>query len=512
MMDVKGRISIKGRRMSVSSMISESFVYKTTDLESHVVSVNMSDSGIVTIKIDGSETSSYRKEILESHAIDVYVEKLHKRLAGAYTSISDYYLRMYAKCEKTYRENEVESLIANLKCVDYHEKPFELEKPGISEIESDLKVDAAGEGFVDQNEIDKFVAAHIEDSYNYRLTKWEKLQKYHSYVQSIIARIENERNKQLYETQKRALQTILEGTPSYIDKKIKVLETKLALPYSTDIDYSYDPDTGRLDLEMDSPLNISLPQRKICLSDTGELQIVKTSSTEDVLNQTKSKLSSMFYIAWSLWNITPKIKTINITNWQMRDQVGLCWFSFDRELFENIDPSKADVIELCKEVKHVFDLKDYSLSPIRCNLFEYAIQEGKYDDSTLLKFANRAKKVEEKPISKFNVEEPTFELGNHTTTINDLDYGYNLTMKPNFDTSFANWCYKLIENDECSLTMFVKDYGMSLDRAKDFMGKLLFMNFVGGKYGDGRRKVLIRTEAELEYRLSWVYHNESWKY
>ena len=498
--------------MSVSSIISESFVYKTTDLASHVVSVNMSDSGGVTIKIDGSEDSSYRKEILESHVADIHIEKLHKRLAGAYSSTSDYYLRMHAKSEKTYRDSDVESLIKDLSYEKYKEKPFELKKPDISEIESDLKTDAEGEGIVDKSDVDKYVATRIEESYNYRLSKWEKLQTYHSYIQSVVARIENEKKEQLHESVKNALQAILDGNPNHIDKKIKELETTLILPFSTDIDYSYNPDTGQLDIEMDSPLTISIPQRKICLSDTGELQIVKTDQAEDVLNQTKSKISSIFYIAWAFWNITTKIQTINITNWQMRDQVGLCWFSFERALFENLDPGKADVIELCKEVKHVFDLKDYSLSPIRCNLFEYAIKEGKYDDSILLNFANKAKKIESKPVSKNEVEEPFIESSNNSSSLNDLDFGYDLTIKPNFGSSFANWCYKLIENDECSLTMFIKDYGMSLDTAKDFMGKLLYMNFVGGKYGDGRRKVLIRTEAELEYRLSWVYHNESWKY
>ena len=498
--------------MSVSSMISESFVYKTTDLESHVISVNMSESGIVTIKIDGSEESSYRKEILESHAIDIYVEKLHKRLAGAYSSTYDYYLKMHAESEKTYRESEVESLMKDLTYEIYKEKPFELKKPEITEIESDLKIDAEGEGIVIPSDVDKYVATHIEESYNYRISKWEKLKTYHSHVQSVIARIENEKKKQFHESVINALQAKLDGNPDYINKKIKELEATLILPFSTDIDYSYNTDTGQLDIEMDSPLTISIPQRKICLSDAGKIQIVKTNPTEDVLNQTKSKISSIFYIAWAFWNITTKIQTINITNWQIRNQVGLCWFSFNRSFFEDLDPACADVIELCKDVNHVFDLKDYSLSPIRCNLFEYAIREGKYDDSTLLKFANKAKKIENKPVSKNKVEEPFIESSNNSSSINDLDFGYDLTRKPNFGSSFANWCYKLIENDECSLTMFIKDYGMSLDTAKDFMGKLLYMNFVGGKYGDGRRKVLIRTEAELEYRLSWVYHNESWKY
>ena len=88
----------------------------------------------------------------------------------------------------------------------------------------------------------------------------------------------------------------------------------------------------------------------------------------------------------------------------------------------------------------------------------------------------------------------------------------NLSIKPDFDYSFANWCLELIKHKECSLELFVKDFGMSLNAAKAFMGMLLYVRFVGEKYGDGRRKVLVSTEAELEYKLSWIYHNESWKY
>ena len=392
----KGCISIAGRRMSVSSVTSSSFVYKTTDLENHVVSVNMTDSGIVSIKIDGSESSSYRKEIMESHAIDIYVEKLHKSLASAYASLSDYYLKMHAKSEKTYQESEVKSLIKNMKCIIYQKKPFELKKPEISEIESDLRSDADDNDIIEQNEIDKYVATHIEDSYNYRLSKWEKLNKYHSYIQSVVAKFENERNKKQYEAKRAALQSVLDGDPNYINKKLKELEATLILPYSTDIDYSYNTDTGQLDIEMDSPLNISVPQKKTIVTDSGELQIVKTKPIEDNLNQTISKISSMFYIAWSIWNISTKIQTINITNWQIRNQIGICWFSFQRDFFEQLDPASTNIIEACKKVKHVFDLNDKSLSPIRYNLFQYAIQEGKYDDSTLLKFAGAANSIEKK--------------------------------------------------------------------------------------------------------------------
>ena len=497
--------------MTVSSMISESYVYETSDMTSHVVSVNMTDGGVVSVKIDGSEDSSYRTEIIESHTVDVYVEKLHKRLAGAYESISDYYLRMHAQSEKTLQEEDIKAQIQDLKCEKYKEKSFELEKPVVSEIESDLREDAKAEDINDQNEIDKYIASHLEDSFNYRLSKWDNLKKYHSYVQSVIAKSLNDRYQILFETKKNALQAIVDGDPTYICKKIKELEDTLNLPYSADIEYVYSPDSGHLEIEMESLLKINIPQKKICVSESGELQIVKTTPTEDVINQTKSKISSIFYIIWTLWNISTKIQSITITDWQIKNQVGICWFSFDRSFFKKLDPSKADVIELCRDIKHVFDLKDKSLSPMRYNLFNYAIKEGKYDDSTLLRFANAANKVEKK-VNVNGVESPIIESNNNSTSINDLDFGYDLTKKPQFDYSFANWCYKLIEYDDCSLSMFIKDFGWSLDRAKDFMGKLLYLHFVGGKNNDGKRKVLIKTEAELEYKLSWVYYNESWKH
>ena len=53
---------------------------------------------------------------------------------------------------------------------------------------------------------------------------------------------------------------------------------------------------------------------------------------------------------------------------------------------------------------------------------------------------------------------------------------------------------------------------MSMDRAKDFMYKLLYLNMVSGKDQNGNRKVLIETENELEYKLSWIFPNDSWRY
>lgn len=511
-MVIKGCVNIKGRRMFVSSMISESFVYETSDMTSHVVSVNMSDTGKASVRIDGIENSSYRKEIMESHLIDIYVEKLHKRLVKAYESTSDFYLKMHAQSEKTWQENDIKVQLQSLKCDKYEANPYELDKPAIADIESDLRADAEAEDIIDQNEIDKYVASHLEDCFNYRLSKWENLKRYHAYVQSVIARNENERNRRHFEIRKNALQAIIDGDPTYISKKIKDLEDTLILPYSTDIDYCYYPDSGILNIDMESPLIVNIPQKKVNVSDSGELQIVKTTPKEDKIYQTRSMISSIFYIAWSIWNISTKIQRITIKNWQLKNQIGICWFSFDRSYFESIDPSNADILKLCNEVKHVIDLKDNSISTLRYNLFQYAINEGKYDDTILLKFANTANKIENAPSSKSRIEMPKLENGRTPSSVNDLDYGYNLNVKPNFDYSFANWCMELIKYKECSLEMFIKDFGMSLDRAKDFMGKLLYLRFVGGKYGNGKRSVLVNSENELDYKLSWVYPNDSWKH
>lgn len=511
-MDVKGSISITGKRLSVSSVITESFVYETSDLASHVVSVNMTDGGYVTMKIDGEENSSYRKEIDEAHVVDEYVDKLYQRMAGAYNALSDYYLKIYAKSERTLEKSEVRRRLKTLECHKYKEKAFETEKPVISEIEADLRVDAEGEGLSKQNDIDKYIASHIEDSYNYRLLKWEKIREYHNDIQKVIANKENENYLKQYEVNKQNLQDILEGSPSYICKKMKELETQLKLSFSTDIDYCFNPDNGVLDLEFISPQNLSLPDKKVRISDSGKYEIININKTEYFLNQTISKLATMFYLAWSVWNITTNIKTINIKNWKDKNLAGWCWFSFERDFFAKLDPSNFNLLEVCKDVKHVFDLKDNSLHPLHKKLFEYAIQKGKYDDSTLMSFVNKANAIDSYVYEKESVETPILEEIQKSPSINDLDYGYVLSSKPVFDHSFANWCYKLIEYEECSLTMFVKDWGLSLDGAKDFMRKLLYMHFVGGKFGDGRRKVLISSEAELEYKLSWIYPNESWKY
>lgn len=511
-MDIKGKINIKGRRYSVSSIISESFVFAASDLTNHVVSVNMSDSGRVTITIDGSDSSSYKKEIIDAHAIDAYVEKLHKKLAEAYDSVSLYYLKIHTKADKAYIESEIVNQINSLKCEQYEERPFNIKKPEMAEVEADLLIDAEGEEIKDQNEIDKYVASHIEDSYNYRLMKWDNLKKYHSYIQSIIAQIVNEKYKKEYDEKKNSLQAIVDGDPNYIEKKFKEFENTLMIPFTTDVEYLYSPDTGTVDIDMESPINISVPQKKMRVSDSGDIEIVKTTHTEDVLNQTISMFSSIFYIAWSIWNISTKIKKINITNWQIKGKTGICWFTLERGYFEMLDPANVDIIEVCKEVKHVFDLKDNTLSPLRYSLFSYAIDEGKYDNTTLLKFANTASRVANAPSSKSRIETPILEDGKTPSSINDYDCGYNLSIKPDFDYSFANWCLELIKHKECSLELFVKDFGMSLNAAKAFMGMLLYVRFVGEKYGDGRRKVLVSTEAELEYKLSWIYHNESWKY
>ena len=511
-MEIRDSISITGKRMAISSLISESFVYKASDLSSHGVSVDMTDEGVVTVKIDGQTNSSYKKEIVDSHILDEYIERLYLRLISGYEKLAVFYLKMYAKNSKVRFEQDLDNLINSLELKKYTVSPFELKTPDISEIESDLRVEAEGEDIIDESEIEKYIASHIEDSYNYRLMKWERIKKYHDEVQKVVERVVNEKYQKQYDDRKRFLQEVKAGESLYIKKRMKALESAIDLPFSTDIDYVYYPETGQIDIDFESPTTISIPQKKICMTDSGKQEIVRTSPKENNINQTKCKLSAIFYIAGSIWNITPKIKRINITNWQIKGQVGRCWFSFERDSFSTLDFQNLNIIEICEKVKHVFDIKDYLLQPMRLNIFKYAINEGHYDDNTLIKFVSRIKTIESKSYKKADIEVPKVEEGNSTPSINDMDSGYDLSKKPYIDKSFANWCYKLIEYEKCSLKLFLTDFGFSIDRAKLFMNQLLYLHFVGEKNSEGQRKVLIQTEAQLEYKLSWIFPNESWKY
>ena len=170
-----------------------------------------------------------------------------------------------------------------------------------------------------------------------------------------------------------------------------------------------------------------------------------------------------------------------------------------------------NIVDQCKKVNHVFDLSNYGIMPMRAELFEYAIKNGKYDDNILLEFTNYSKSIAEKA-KTVAVDLPNLSDANSHQSINDNDYGYNLSIKPQYDKSFVSFSYKLLNYKVCSIKLFIKDFGMSMDRAKDFMYKLLYLNMVSGKDQNGNRKVLIETENELEYKLSWIFPNDSWRY
>ena len=53
--------------------------------------------------------------------------------------------------------------------------------------------------------------ASVNEQYPLTESKWENLKKYHSHVQSVIAKSINDRNKKLFETKKNALQAIIDG-------------------------------------------------------------------------------------------------------------------------------------------------------------------------------------------------------------------------------------------------------------------------------------------------------------
>ena len=80
---------------------------------------------------------------------------------------------------------------------------------------------------------------------------------------------------------------------------------------------------------------------------------------------------------------------------------------------------------------------------MRAELFEYAIKNGKYDDNILLEFTNYSKSIAEKA-KTVAVDLPNLSDANSHQSINDNDYGYNLSIKPQYDKSFVSFSYKLL--------------------------------------------------------------------
>ena len=467
-------ISIKGQRLSISSIISESFVYKTSDRESHAVSVDMSDNGMVTIKVDGKQQSSYLKEIIESGLVDNYISRLYSRLAGAYQKLNDYYLFPYKDNEPVLDESDIKAMIDNLTCEQYHPNTFDLVKPDIQSVECDLLEEAKMDNIEDPLEVEKYIADHVEDSYKYRLLKWESIRNFHDEIESIKGKQINDQYKVQYEKRKEELVNIIKGEDNFVDIRIKELEEILAIPFSTEIRYDYDKRSGKLSLELESTSPIKVPDKKAITLPKGDLQVVKISDEEMKLNQTISMISYMFHVAWSFMNISTNIKEISITLWKLRNQAGWCWFLFTRDEFSNIKLDINNIVDQCKKVNHVFDLSNYGIMPMRAELFEYAIKNGKYDDNILLEFTNYSKSIAEKA-KTVAVDLPNLSDANSHQSINDNDYGYNLSIKPQYDKSFVSFSYKLLNYKVCSIKLFIKDFGMSMDRAKDFMYKLLYL-------------------------------------
>lgn len=480
-------------------------------MEAHAISVDMSEEGAVTVKVDGKQESGYLQEIKESGVIDKSIENLYSQLLSAYKKMDDYYLYPCRSLPTIVFKEDVEKKIRKLRCKKYQKEPLILPQPALVDIEVELKEEARNRGITEPLEIEKFVAEYATDNYNYRLIKWENINKFYTGIQDALENKINSDYKAQYEQEKAALIDVIDGSPSTIDKGMKELESTLKIPFSTEISYAYDQNLGKLDLTLEMVTKYTIPRKKAIVNSKGTIDLFNLTGEEYTHRQSLSIISYLFYIAFNTWDLSPKIKEVNITLWQLKNQTGWCWFTFKRDQFKETNFSKFDIIEQCKTVQHVFDLQQSNLFPIRSNLFEYAIQKGFYNDKTLIDYATRTATPS---ISKYTdkVDKPTFEPSISSTSLNDMDTGYNFTHKPRFDSYFAHFCFNLIGYDSCSIQMLVTEFNKSLDEAKDIMGKLVYAHLVGGKDSSGSRPLLFHTERELEYKLSWLYSTDVWNY
>ena len=504
---IKGSIEITGQHLMVVPMISDSFLFEASDKSSHVATINLNSKGSSVLKIDGSEFSAYCLEAKKNTAYRQKLNGLYRKLAIAYEMVSDSYLNMYKDVDAVISYNLLMEEVNSLSLERYQPIKFELPYPEEKDIEFDLIKEAEN----GNEDVNIFLLKNNEKALTYRRMKWEEIKEYHNYIFDYIESKENKKNLELYNYKKQHFSNILAGEESYVKAEIESIAKRIKIPFSTKMDYMYDQKTGILDLDIYAPVRILVPDSKAIIKTNGTLVIEKLNKKEIEYNETRSLLSSSFYIAWSLWNISTSIKTIRITTWSFKNEHGLCWYEFPRDNFANLKPNNFDVVLVSENFKHVFMIENLKLKPIYETEFKLSILKGKYEIESLHDFSSQIKRIGEEPAENCIVAKEDFsaeaKMLASEYSINAEDGNYDMTSPPYYNESFKNFTYQLLGKSHCSLKMFVEEFHMTLSHAKEMMKILVQSGLVGNKDDLGSRRIVYSTENELEFRLSWIFPN-----
>lgn len=361
--------------------VSESFSFYGAR-KSGRATLTITAGGEYLVSVYGDVTEGTVKRTDEYKRVE---EKLTKQMLASFSAQQDAYIKVHAKTFlKLNSSFTIEKNVEKQKF--YSRKVFQLAKPTKQEAQALLEKEAEAIAWNSKDagfSKNEFVNKNLESTFQERIAAWNEIKVLFEDIESGNENKQNAIFRQQYENAVKEYEKILNGDKSIVERAITSLYASLDIPYMVEYDFKYDQASATVDVDLnfvEDPANC-IPDNKVSVRATGKISVSAKTATEQAQDVSSAIVSTMYYMACNVFNITTHIQHVRIKSTQGVRKIGICWIDFDRSTFYKKTMRNVDALADLGSWRHVANLKllktTQRIDPMDPAIFESKISQVK---------------------------------------------------------------------------------------------------------------------------------------
>lgn len=309
--------------------------------------------------------------------------KLTQKMFQAYENVGNAFMKLHQSVRLL--SSDSFSLAKNVKPQTFYEwKQMPVPKPDSNEVKTILMNESEA---INHNRPDGNSQLFYETNKNAilreRLEYWNDINKLFTDIEQAQETKTNNSFKRDYEKRAKEQQDIIDGTEDAIAKAFEKMSLSLSVPTYISLDYSYKKQRGYIDVDVEllEDPGFKMPKSKASYKANGQISVKNKTQSEFAQDISCYQLSLAYYIARSVFNLSPNIKNCGVSIYTSRKVQAICWLEFDRFNVMTTSLNASEILFELSKIKHVSNLKVLNtsrrLEPIDPAKFQTLVQQAK---------------------------------------------------------------------------------------------------------------------------------------
>jgi hypothetical protein len=200
---------------------------------------------------------------------------------------------------------------------------------------------------------EKFVNDNLDAIYSERHAAWETNKCEFDRKELETKQHEDQELLLQHNEQMVILERAISGDPGFINQSTEDVLQSISLPVEFSVDYAYDADKRRLNVDLDLPEIENLPIKKANITASGKLSIKEKSQKDLRYDYAQCVLGLAFFFAGQFFNISPTISEMVISGYTQRlskktgniENEYIYSVQFDRNMFTKLNFERINPID-----------------------------------------------------------------------------------------------------------------------------------------------------------------------